>query len=115
MCRRGRTEPAARRAYDLFGNGRTALKVSLGRYVAKNSAAPSPDANNPLTTSVNQVNRTWNDTNGNYIPDCDLTNRAAERRVRATGEPELRGPAVATTRYADEVLHGCGAASTTGI
>ena len=66
-------------AYDLFGDGRTALKTSLGRYVGK-AATVVALVNNPVTTSINNVNRSWSDTfygpgdprTGNYVPDCDL-------------------------------------------
>jgi hypothetical protein len=60
-------------AYDLFGNGKTALKASLGRYVARTGLSLT-SANNPINTSFNNTTRTWNDANGNYVPDCDLTN-----------------------------------------
>ena len=63
-------------AYDLFGNGRTALKGSLGRYVAK-IGTEITNANNPIVRSVNSTNRFWGDANGNFIPDCDLANFAA--------------------------------------
>ena len=63
-------------AYDLFGNGRTALKGSLGRYVAK-IGTEITNANNPIVRSVNSTNRFWGDANGNFIPDCDLGNFAA--------------------------------------
>lgn len=63
-------------AYDLFGNGRTALKGSLGRYVAK-IGTEITNANNPIVRSVNNTNRSWNDANGDYVPDCDLGNFAA--------------------------------------
>ena len=76
-------------SYDLFGNGRTALKASLGRYVGKMAVAVA-SANNPITTSVNSVNRTWNDANGNYVPDCDLTQFRRERRMRGDQQCQLR-------------------------
>ena len=63
-------------AYDLFGNGRTALKGSLGRYVAK-IGTEITNANNPIVRSVNNTNRSWNDANLNFVPDCDLGNFAA--------------------------------------
>ncbi len=63
-------------AYDLFGNGRTALKGSLGRYVAK-IGTEITNANNPIVRSINSTNRSWDDDNGNFIPDCDLGNFAA--------------------------------------
>ena len=62
-------------SYDLFGNGRTALKGSLGRYVGKHSVDIAL-ANNPITTSVNSVTRSWTDANKDYVPNCDLTNFA---------------------------------------
>jgi hypothetical protein len=94
-------------AYDLFGNGRTAFKVSLGRYVQKASIA-IPSAVNPITTSVNSVNRTWNDANGNYIPDCELRTPAANGECGAIDNQNF-GQLNITTRYDDDVLHGRGA------
>jgi outer membrane receptor protein involved in Fe transport len=60
-------------AYDLFGNGKTAVKVSLGRYTAKLGTEIAEVAN-PFNTSVNAVLRGWQDSNGNFFPDCDLSN-----------------------------------------
>ena len=60
-------------AYDLFGNGKTALKASLGRYTPYSIAAVDIPANNQATSTT----RTWNDINGNYVPDCDLRSSAA--------------------------------------
>lgn len=61
-------------AYDLFGTGKTAVKASVGRYV---EIVNPTSQYNPATTSVNQVNRTWDDVNGNFFPDCDLHNPLA--------------------------------------
>ena len=60
-------------AYDLFGTGKTALKASLGRYPIRNvgAAVDYPSARLAASTA-----RTWNDSNGNYVPDCDLLNSA---------------------------------------
>ena len=60
-------------AYDLFGNGKTAVKVNVGRYVLGQALvlgglASQPGYNVQLTSS-----RTWTDNNHNNIPDCDLT------------------------------------------
>jgi hypothetical protein len=94
-------------AYDLFGNGRTALKATIGRYAAKTGTAIA-SANNPIQTSVNSVTRTWTDTNGNYIPDCDLGNRAANGECAAMSNQSFGGVRT-TNRYADDVLLGWGA------
>ncbi len=52
-------------AYDLFGNGKTALKATLSRYVGSQTLATA-GANNPLNTTVNTASRTWNDVD--FIP-----------------------------------------------
>jgi hypothetical protein len=93
-------------SYDLFGSGRTALKVSLGRYVGA-AATNLAVANNPITTSVNSVTRTWNDSNGNDIPDCNLLNPAANGECGAISDTNF-GHSKITTHYADDILKGWG-------
>ncbi|PYR26182.1 MAG: hypothetical protein DMF92_18990, partial [Acidobacteria bacterium] len=60
-------------AYDLFGSGKTAVKFTLSKYMAGETVAFTRSAN-PVVTSVTSVTRNWSDTNGNFIPDCALTN-----------------------------------------
>lgn len=55
----------------------TALKASVGRYVDGQSVEIA-ERNNPIFTSVNSASRTWNDTNGNYVPDCNLADFATK-------------------------------------
>ena len=57
-------------AYDLFGNGRTALKASLGRYVV----GVTPTQGHPVNNLALSVTRSWTDANRDYVPDCVLTN-----------------------------------------
>jgi hypothetical protein len=68
-------------SYDLFGDGRTALKASVGRYVVGESYAIAAGTN-PARSTVNTVTRTWSSPSGTYNPfiDCDLTNPAANSR-----------------------------------
>lgn len=93
-------------AYNLFGDGRTALKASVGRYVGRTTVDIAA-ANNPIATSVNSVNRAWNDRNGNYIPDCDLRNFAANGECDAIQNSNF-GRTNITTRYSDEAITGWG-------
>jgi hypothetical protein len=53
-------------AYDLFGNGKTALKATLSRYVQTSSVGYARMLN-PINTSVNSATRSWQD-NGDGIP-----------------------------------------------
>ena len=56
---------------DLVGNGKSAIKGSVGRYVVHATDA----LNNPAgQLGFGGGIRTWNDTNHNYAPDCDLKN-----------------------------------------
>jgi len=64
-------------AWDVFGNGRTAVKASIGRY-NQLSRSDLTRRFHPFSSSVNAASRTWNDVNGNYIPDCDVQNFAAQ-------------------------------------
>jgi hypothetical protein len=70
-------------AYDLFGNGKTALKASASRAVEQDSIRYA-DANNPGNTVQQTTSRTWTDSNGNFFPDCNLLNSAAQD-TRASG------------------------------
>jgi hypothetical protein len=66
-----------------------------------------PEAANPVAASVNQVNRSWTDTNGNFVPDCNLNNFAANGECGPLANQNFGGLS-ATTRYSEDVLIGGG-------
>ena len=70
-------------AYDVMGNGRTAVKASIGRF-NQLSRSDMTQRFHPFRSSILAANRNWDDETfpvgdprrGNYIPDCDLANFA---------------------------------------
>ena len=64
--------PKVSAAYDLNGNGKTALKVSLNRNVEPYTVGGIAGANNPIVRLATTTTRTWTDDNRNFVPDCDL-------------------------------------------
>ena len=66
-------------AWDLFGTGRTALKVNVGKYLQNATNDQTYTANNPAARIVRSVMlRGWVDGNANFIVDCDLRNPAQQ-------------------------------------
>jgi hypothetical protein len=88
-------------AYDLFGTGRTALKASLGHYPEIIRLATG----NPVNSLVRSTNRTWNDVNRNYVPDCNLLNPVANGECGAWSNLNFGKPA-GGDRYAEGTLEG---------
>ena len=109
-------------AYDLFGNGRTALKVTLNKYLAGlGTTGPVSDLPNPINRLNTQDSRNWNDLffpvgdprRGNFVPDCNLLNYA-DQLGPGTGEcgalanEATFGTLIPGTTYDPEMLVGWG-------
>jgi hypothetical protein len=97
-------------AYDLFGTGRTAVKLNWGRYLAY-AANDSPyTSTNPGATVVRNVqNRGWTDTNRNLTVDCDLLNPNANGECAAAlGTARNFGQLGSATIVDPSVLNGWG-------
>ena len=68
-------------AYDVFGNGKTAIKVNLGKYLQAATNDENYWANNPAGRIVTSVGaRGAGCDNGNYVIDCDLSNPAGSEQ-----------------------------------
>ena len=93
-------------AYDLFGNGKTAIKASVGRYVAS-LGGQLTDSVNPGNAIVQSTTRTWTDANANYLPDCDLGNFNVNGECGAINDRAF-GTRRVTRRYDQDVLEGWG-------
>jgi hypothetical protein len=95
-------------SYDALGTGKTALKVSLNKYL-QNEAAGSPLSigPNPLETVANNTTRSWNDANRNYVPDCNLHDPAANGECGASANRAFGTPRPVAT-YDPDLLRGWG-------
>jgi hypothetical protein len=73
-------------AYNLFGNGKTALKANLGKYLQSAQVAGTYVANNPAQQIVQRVvARAWTD-NGNFRIDCNLADPRLQDNLAAGGD-----------------------------
>jgi hypothetical protein len=97
-------------AYDLFGDGKTAIKVALNKYVLgdKGGGATGATIADPVTNLAQSTVRNWTDSNRNFVPDCDLTNPVANGECQAMDNPNF-GKNILSTRYDPAILRGWGA------
>jgi hypothetical protein len=91
-------------AYDLFGNGKTALKVSAARGVAgetiATAAALNPGSSFATSTAINVT-----DSNHNNTPDCDLLNPKPNGECQGWVTPTF-GSAIPLTQQDPATLSG---------
>ncbi|HEY7187815.1 MAG TPA: TonB-dependent receptor [Vicinamibacterales bacterium] len=73
-------------AYDLFGTGKTSLKVNIGRYLEAAQNGGTFIQLNPTNRLSTTTSRTWTDSNKNYIVDCNLLSSAAQDLSASGGD-----------------------------
>ena len=107
-------------SYDMFGNGKTLLKGSMGRYVLGVSSIGNNGLalDQPINNQALYADRTWNDNlygpgdprTGNLKPDCVLgpSTPAANGECGAISNLNFGKTleANANARTADDILHG---------
>src|SRR6185503_16336357 len=102
-------------AYDLFGNGKTAVKVNIGKYLTALTASNSELDLHPLIRTALTTTRTWNDSfypagdprRGNYVPDCDLINTQANAECGRMDNQNF-GKEIFTKSFDPDLINGCG-------
>jgi hypothetical protein len=98
--------------YDVFGNGKTALKVTLNKYLEGLGTtgfgpAQVTDAPNPILSLSTTAGRPWADADRDFVPDCDLNNFAPNGECLALDNPAF-GSVIPTRTYDPDLMTGWG-------
>ena len=87
--------------------------MSINKYVSSQGLQGTyGDTANPVNRLANIVNRSWIDQNGNFVPDCDLTNPLAQDLRPGGGDlcgvvsDTNFGQSTASLNYNPDVLNG---------
>lgn len=91
-------------AWDVMGNGKTAIKASFGRYNETESNGVAQN-NAPANLISTGTNRSWSDADRDFFPDCDLSIRTANGECGALRNPAFGLP-VRVNTWDPEVLEG---------
>jgi hypothetical protein len=73
-------------AWDVFGTGRTAVKINAGKYLEAAQNSNNYVVSRPTSRVRTTTTRTWTDSNNNFTPDCDLQNAAAQNLSGTGGD-----------------------------
>jgi hypothetical protein len=85
-------------AYDVFGNGRTAVKFNMGHYLDAATNDSAYTRNNPANRIVSTyANRGWTDNDADKVVDCNPLNLGAQGPTQPVGPNRTVDTCVALT------------------
>jgi hypothetical protein len=79
-------------AYDLFGTGKTAIKINGGKYLEAATGDVIYSSNNPAARIITRIGsgpapaRGWTDGNRNFAVDCNLLSPALQDNLASGGD-----------------------------
>jgi hypothetical protein len=100
-------------SYDLFGNGKTAIKGAINKYLLGQTLNGIGSSPNPIGSLVTSANRSWTDDGrnggiaGDFVPQCNLTAVAANGECGALSNANF-GTTVPGDTYDPGMLRGWG-------
>ena len=94
-------------AIDAFGDGKTSIKLNVGKYLQAAQNGLAYAAQRPTSRLQTSTTRTWTDANKNYVPDCDLSNRALNGECGAIATSAF-GTSVFTSDLDPSLVSGWG-------
>jgi hypothetical protein len=105
--------PRLSATYDVFGNGKTAWKVTLNKYLEGLGTtgfgpAQVTDAPNPILRLQTDSSRPWADADADFTPDCDLNNFNANGECSALLAATTFGTLTPGRNYDPDLMTGWG-------
>ena len=92
------TTPRLGVAYDLFGNGKTAVKASVGKYLEAPLLISFTRVANPAGAISTNATRNWTDANGDYLPQASELGPLSNANFGIPVINTRYGPDIASTR-----------------
>ena len=93
--------------YDLFGDGKTAVKASMNKYLSGLGSIDLSAMPHPVANAVLNANRSWADANRNFVPDCNLVSADANGECGAMSNRDFGSVRPGAT-FDPEILQGFG-------
>jgi hypothetical protein len=94
-------------SFDLFGNGKTAIKAAASKFVLQESSTTATNLVVPTSATVNSVNRTWTDSNRDFVVQGDPFNIAANGELGPSTNVNF-GKQITTFRLDPDWANGFG-------